>query len=131
MKDVTIPLNDIAPLMEINDYSFYYFIAVVVICAAVVSALFVLIAKTLRNRKTTLRKSMYLRFSGINLHHPKRAAYEMSELGRYFAGDNERTLKAYQNLFERLEPYKYAPVVDPIDEETLGYYRMYLEIIDV
>lgn len=131
MKDVTIPLNDIAPLVEIDDYSFYYFLGVVILAAAITAAVFLLVAKTLRSRKASTRKANYIRFGAVNLHNPKQAAYEISELGRYFAGDNERTQKAYQNLFERLEPYKYAPVVDPIDEETLGYYRMYLEIIDV
>ncbi|DAB38022.1 MAG: hypothetical protein A2552_09990 [Sulfuricurvum sp. RIFOXYD2_FULL_44_160] len=131
MKDLNIPLNDIAPLVEIPDYSLYYFIAVVLIAVAVSVALFLALLKQMRKRKVNLRRERFSALSTIDFSDPKRAAYAISELGRVFASDNERTAKAYHNLFERLAPYKYAPRVEKIDEETLGYYRLYLEIIDV
>jgi hypothetical protein len=131
MRDVNIPLNDIAPLVEIPDYSLYYFIAVVVITVAVSLALVLALLKQMRKRKINVRREWFKALSTIDFSDPKRAAYTISELGRVFAHDNERTEKAYHNLFERLAPYKYAPRVEMIDEETLGYYRLYLEIIDV
>ena len=131
MRDVNIPLNDIAPLVEIPDYSLYYFIAVVVITVAVSLALVLALLKQMRKRKINVRREWFKALSTIDFSDPKRAAYSISERGRVFASDNERTLKAYHNLFERLAPYKYAPRVEMIDEETLGYYRLYLEIIDV
>lgn len=131
MKDLNIPLNDIAPLVEIPDYSLYYFIAVVLIAIALSVALILALLKQMRKRKVNLRRERFMALSTIDFSDPKRAAYTISELGRVFASDNERTLRAYHNLFERLTPYKYAPQVKMIDEETLGYYRLYLEIIDV
>lgn len=131
MKDFNIPLNDIAPLVEIPDYSLYYFIAAVLIGIAVSVALFLALLKQIRKRRTNQRKEQFKALSAIDFSDPKHAAYTISELGRVFASDNERTSKAYHNLFERLAPYKYAPKVKMIDEETLGYYRLYLEIIDV
>lgn len=131
MKDLNIPLNDIAPLVEIDDYSFYYFIALVVLIGAGVLTLMFFVLKYVRNRRKTARRIAYEELCSIDLSDPKKAAYSMGELGRVFAHDNERTDKAFHALFERLEPYKYAPNVDPIDEETLGYYRLYLGIIDV
>jgi hypothetical protein len=130
MKDLNIPLNDIAPLIEIRDYSLYYFIAVVVITVAVSLALFLVLLKQIRKQKLNIRKERFNALSRIDFSNPKRAAYAISEQGRVFASDNERTAKAFHNLFERLEPYKYAQSVEMIDEETLGYYRLYLEIID-
>lgn len=131
MKDLNIPLNDIAPLVEIPDYSLYYFIAVViVVCAVFLTFVFVGL-KYFRRRQKSARKSAFEKLTSIDMSNPKRAAYAMSELGRVFAHDNERTEKAFHNLFERLTPYKYAPKVEMIDEETLGYYHVYLGIIDV
>lgn len=131
MKSANIPINDIAPLVEINDYSFYYLIALTLLATALVAALFLAIVKQLRNRKVSIRKERFKELSTIDFSNPKRAAYAISEAGRVFASDNERTQRAYTNLFERLAPYKYAPTVEMIDEETLGYYRLYVEIIDV
>ncbi len=130
MKDLNIPLNDIAPLVEIPDYSLYYFITVVLIAVALSLALILALLKQIRKRRVNLRRERFGRLSSVDFSDPKRAAYTISELGRVFAFDNERTEKAYHNLFERLAPYKYAPKVEMIDEETIGYYRLYLEIID-
>lgn len=131
MRDANIPINDIAPLVEIHDYSFYYFLGVVVLVAVAIAVLFLAGMEQLKKRQHTERKVMIDKLKSVDLSDPKHAAYTISEIGRFFEHDNERTHKAYRNLFERLEPYKYAPTVDPIDEETLGYYRLYLEIIDV
>lgn len=131
MKNFNVPVNDIAPLVEINDYSIYYFVALTLISAALGAALFLALVKQLRKRKTSLRKERFKELRAVDFSDPKRAAYTISEVGRMFAADNERTEKTYHNLFERLARYKYAPSVEMIDEETLGYYRLYIEIIDV
>ncbi|MDD2829832.1 MAG: hypothetical protein PHW18_09695 [Sulfuricurvum sp.] len=128
---VNIPVNDIAPLAEIHDYSFYYFIALILVVIVVIITALIVGLKYLRHRQKSVRRLAYEQLSTIDLGEPKRAAYAMSELGRVFAHDNERTEKAFHNLFERLEPYKYAPKVEMIDEETLGYYHLYLGIVDV
>ena len=131
MKSANIPINDIAPLVEINDYSLYYFIALTLIATALIAALFLALVKQLRKRKLSIRKERFKELKAIDFSDPKRAAYAISELGRVFASDNERTERAYHNLFERLAPYKYAPSVEMIDEDSLAYYRLYVEMIDV
>lgn len=131
MRELNIPVNDIAPLVEIPDYSLYYFVALVVVAVTIILALVLALLKQMRKRKVNLRRERFMALSSVDFSDPKRAAYTISELGRVFASDNERTEKAYHNLFERLAPYKYAPQVKMIDEETVGYYRLYIEIIDV
>lgn len=126
-----IPVNDIAPLAEVHDYSIYLFGGSVTIALVITLSLILLVLKKWRHRRLSERMQTFRALESIDLSNPKQAAYRISELGRVFAGDNERTERAYHNLFERLEPYKYAPKVEPVDEETLGYYRLYLEIIDV
>lgn len=131
MKELNIPVNDIAPLVEIPDYSLYYFVALVIVAVTVILAVVLALLKQMRKRKVNLRRERFMALSSVDFSDPKRAAYTISELGRVFASDNERTARAYHNLFERLAPYKYAPQVKMIDEETVGYYRLYIEIIDV
>lgn len=126
-----IPVNDIAPLAEVHDYSIYLFGGSVTIGVVITLSLVLFVLKKWRAHRLSERKYLYHLLDSIDLSDSKRAAYKISELGRKFADDNERTERAYQNLFERLEPYKYAPSVEPFTEEVLGYYRLYLEIIDV
>ncbi|MBN2870934.1 MAG: hypothetical protein JXK04_08275 [Campylobacterales bacterium] len=129
-RSTDIPVHDIYPLVDVADYSLYYFIALVVVGVAVVLGILFWLLKRIRTRRISGRQTAFDQLKTLDFTDPKRAAYALSEIGRLFAHDNERTAKAYQNLFERLERYKYAPRVEKIDEETLGYYRLYLEIID-
>ncbi len=126
-----IPVHDIAPLVEIVDYSLYYFLALCVLGAVLAASALLWGIGRIKKRRADPRKTALEQLRAIDLDRPKEAAYAISAIGRVFAQDNERTLRAYQNLFERLEKYKYAPAVDAIDTETIGYYRLYLEIIDV
>ena len=130
-RSADIPVHDIYPLVDVADYSLYYFIALVVVGMAVMLGILFWLLKRIRNRRISGRRTAFDQLRTLDFTDPKRAAYALSEIGRLFAHDNERTAKAYQNLFERLERYKYAPRVEKIDEETLGYYRLYLEMIDV
>lgn len=130
MRSVDIPLYDIKPLVNVPDYSLYFFIALSVMGSVVVVSAALFFLKKYRNRRISERKQLYTRLASIDFADPKKAAYTISEIGRRFAHDDERTHKAYQNLFARLEPYKYAQNVNEIDEETIGYYRLYLGIID-
>jgi len=126
-----IPVNDIAPLVEVHDYSVYLFAGLVTIGMVASISIVFWVLKKWRSRHVSERRKVYEKLENVDFSDPKRAAYAISAFGRRFAQDNERTQKAYQNLFERLSPYKYAPHVEAIDDETLGYYHLYLEIIDV
>ena len=130
MNADNIPLNDIAPLIEIHDYSLYYFIAFLVLVISVVLASVIWIRKILLDRKQTSRMKQLKLLHEIDLSDSKRAAYAISSIGRSFKDENERTYNAYQNLYERLEVYKYAPSVPEFDKDTISYFRIYLEILD-
>lgn len=128
---INIPLHDIMPLVEVPDTSIYWFIALVIALLVVCASGVIWFLKWKKSKKMTQRQLHYEALKNIDLKNPKQSAYIISKEGYFFAHDNERTLGAYQNIFKRLEPYKYAPTVEKIDEETLGYYHLYLGIIDV
>lgn len=130
-QSLDIPLHDIMPLVEVPDTSIYWFSALIVVVLVVFASGVIWFLKWKKSKKITQRQLHYEALQKIDLKNPKHSAYTISKEGYFFAHDNERTLGAYQNLFNRLEPYKYAPTVEKIDEETLGYYHVYLGIIDV
>jgi len=130
-QSIDIPLHDIMPLVEVPDTSIYWFSALIVVGLLLFTSVVMWILKRNINKKINERKIHYEALQAIDLKDPKQSAYTISKEGYFFAHDNERTLNTYHNLFTRLERYKYAPIVDDIDEETLGYYHLYLEMIDV
>lgn len=130
-QSANIPLHDIMPLVEVPDTSIYWFGALVIAGLIVVSLIVFALLKYKRGRKIDERRLHFEALQTIDLKNPKASAYTISREGYFFAHDNERTLGTYHNLFTRLEPYKYAPTVAKIDEETLGYYHLYCGMIDV
>lgn len=130
MKSMDIPVHDIAPLLEVQDYSFYWFILlIVIVLVGVVS-----FGKQINIRKTprveNKRRMKYEALTRIDINDAKAAAYAISEQGLFFTHDSDETRSLYFRLFERLERYKYAPAVEAMDEETLGLYRLFLQQIE-
>ena len=129
MKD--IPLHDIKPLVEVPDNS----LMVLLIAAAIVLTLiFVPLVlwmwKRYKSSKAlNLRKEYLRKLHTVNTDDSKQAAYEISEYGRLLASsDKERAL--LDSLDNRLSEYKYRKEVGKIDDETLGYYHVFLEVLD-
>ncbi|MDD5211377.1 MAG: hypothetical protein PHV62_03105 [Sulfuricurvum sp.] len=126
---VDIPVHDIAPPLEIREYSIYWFMVLIAVIFVVGFVLVKQIRKKKKSKKVDARSERYESFSHIEMGDPKAAAYAICEQGFFFAHDNEETSNTYQALFKRLEPYKYAPRVESIDEETLALYRSYQNMI--
>ena len=128
---VDIPVHDIAPLLEIHEYSMVWFLLLVMGTVAVIF----LFLKKVRNKESSKqlneRKRRYENFIHIDVTDSKKAAYSICEQGSFFAQDNEQMQSAYKTLFECLEPYKYAPKVEPIREECLALYRGYCQMVVV
>jgi hypothetical protein len=124
-----IPVHDIAPLLEIREYSIYWFMTLIAIVFAIGFVLVKQIRMKKKSKEVDARVQRYERFSRIDMRNPKAAAYEICRQGSFFAHDNEETYNAYQILFKRLEPYKYARTVEAIDEETLALCASYQKMI--
>ncbi len=128
---IDIPVHDIAPLLEINEYSLVWF-AVFAIGGLVVSYG---VRKKMRLNKNTKevnkRQQHYERLIHIDVTDPKKAAYSITKEASFFARDNESMQGAYRTLFEHLEQYKYIQKAKDIDEEGLVLYEAYCQMIVV
>jgi len=132
MQSRDIPLHDIKPLIEIQEYSMYYLIALGVVALVLFLALAYLAFHYLRNRnKFNIRKEHIKMLGNIVFSDAKKDAYEITLYGATFMHDSERHLKAYELLVEHLETYKYRKDVDSFDEETKREFDNFVGMLDV
>jgi len=128
MKD--IPLHDIKPLVEVPDNSLLFLIAIGIGALLVLVALtFWLLRLYKQSKSENLRKSYLEKIHQVDTDNAKEAAYEISYYGRLLA-ENKRELEMLESLDSRLSQYKYKKDVEKLDDDTLGYYRLFLEVLD-
>jgi len=131
-QNYDIPLHDIKPLMEIEEYSLYYLIGASALGVFILFAIVYLLLKWFKNRNAfNLRKEHYKLFNAVDFSDAKRAAYDITFYGASFRDDSPRHSEMYKNLVDRLEPYKYKKSVDAIDKEVFAYIDLYRGMIDV
>ncbi len=131
-QNFDIPLHDIKPIVEVQEYSLYYFLGLSAFVLVVVLGGAFLIYKWLQKRNAyNIRKEHMKLLKNLDLSDAKRAAYAITNYGATFKDDSPRHSEMYSNLQTRLEKYKYKKEVDKLDEETLGYFELYKEMCDV
>jgi len=127
-----ILLHDIKPLIEIQEYSFYYFLAVVALGVILLLGALYILYHYLKNRnKFNIRKEHLRLLNAISFSNPKQDAYDITLYGATFAEDNERISKAFEALVEHLEVYKYKKDVPTFDTETKHSFERYVGMLDV
>jgi hypothetical protein len=131
-KSYDIPLHDIKPIVEVQEYSFYYFLGVIALAAIVIFALLYLLFKWYKKRNAfNIRKEHFRLLGELDLSDTKKAAYAITLYGFTFKDDSPRHVEMYENITARLDMYKYKKSVDEFDSETLGYIDLYRGMIDV
>ncbi len=133
MNETTLKLHDIKPPVAIEDYSFYYFLVLVVVGLVLVVSLLFLFLKWFKQRKVeNVRKKHLEILQSIDLDKdPKKAAYMLTKYGATFKEDDARHKEMYENMLQKLERYKYKKEVTPFDDETRSIIELYREICDV
>lgn len=128
----TIQLHDIKPIVDIDDYSFYYLLGSSALILLLLAGLIYLFVKWYKTKNRYNKRKDYLKkLKKINLKDAKKSAYDITFYGRVFRDDSPRHTEMFKNLTQRLEDYKYKKDVDKLDKETLGYIELYKEMIDV
>jgi len=127
-----IVLHDIKPLIEIQEYSFYYFVAIIAVGVIILLGALYILYRYMKNRnKFNIRKEHFKYLNAISLSNPKQDAYDITLYGATFAHDSERNAKAYEALVEHLEAYKYKKDVSDFDTETQHSFERYIGMLDV
>lgn len=132
MRSADIALHDIKPLIQMHDYTLYYLLGAAAVALTLMMLVVYLLVRRYRLRKgRNRRQECFDVLAALDLDEAKTTAYAITRLGRCFADDSPRLYETYNNLLRRLEPYKFKKTVPVIDEETRGYYRIFLGMIDV
>ena len=127
-----IPIHDIKGLVEIQEYSLYYFTALVIFGLVILLAILYLLYKYLQNRKKfNIRKEHRKLLGSIDFSDAKKAAYEITQLGSTFKNDTLRHEQFFALLVEDLESYKYKKEVSAFSNESKHLFENYLGLIDV
>ncbi|MDA7817996.1 hypothetical protein N9A28_07385 [Sulfurimonas sp.] len=131
-QSYTIPLHDIKPLVDVEDYSLYYFLATSAFVLLLTCSLIYLAYKWYKKRKTfNIRRLHVELINELDLSDTKATAYAITSYGLTFKNDSDRHQEMYENITSRLEEYKYKKAVESFDEEVLGYIEVYKGMIDV
>ena len=131
-KEYDIPLHDIKPLLDIEEYSLYYLLGVSLLGVVVVGVTIYLLFRWYQKRKSFNIREEHLRvIRESDIDDTKKYAYLITSMGATFAEDSPRHSEMYKNLTQRLVSYKYKKSVERFDEETLGYIELYKEMLDV
>lgn len=127
-----IPLHDIKPIVDVQEYSLYYFLSISFLGIILFLGIAYLIYKWFIKRNAfNIRKEHLKLLNSLDLSDTKQSAYAISMFGATFKDDSPRHQEMYANLTNRLEVYKYKKDVDEFDSEVLDYIKLYEGMIDV
>jgi len=131
-QNFDIPLHDIKPIVEIQEYSLYYLLGLSFIASVVLLAIIYLIYRYIKSKNTyNKRKEDFKTINSLDFTDTKKAAYTFTSAGLTFKDDSPRHLEMYNNILQRLQAYKYKKEVNKFDSEVLGYIEVYRGMIDV
>lgn len=131
-SSIDIPLHDIKPLVAVPDNSLYYLggMSALIVVTALIGGFYLWRFLT-REKPRNLRQEARDVLEHIDVSNPKASAYAITKYGAMFRDDSPRHHEVFDNLNRRLNAYKYQEHVDAIDDETLGYFNIYLGMCDV
>ncbi len=122
-------LRDIRTLEEIPDVSFYLFVIMIVVGLLILAGIAIMIVRHFKAKKEDLtHKEVLKRLEEIDFLDAKDAAYKITKYARYLAKE-ERSQKIFESLEKKLSKYKFTPNPPAFDEETIGEYHLFLELI--
>jgi len=119
--------NSIEPIIEINDLSFYYFIALILIGIVGIYFLVKLAFKIFKYKRDDRKKSIES-LRKLNWSQSKNTAYKITKYGRLIAG--ERSEKLLDELIESLERYKYRKDEIEINNNIKNRLNIFLEVVE-
>jgi len=132
IQQAAIPIHDIKPLIEIQEYSLYYFIVITVVVILLILGVSYLAFRWYKNRqKFNIRAEHYKLLKNVDFSDSKNAAYDITYYGATFKDDSQRHKRAYEDMLEKLEQYKYKKEVELFDSDTIHYIELFEGLIDV
>lgn len=120
--------NDIEPIVEIINYSFYYFsISIGLFIFLLYFTMKFFFKRT--NFGESDKKIFLNMLKSVNIENSRESAYKITELGRKLA-DSERSKRVLDELIIILNNYKYRREIEPFADEVLAKFQIFLEVLE-
>jgi len=123
-----IPLHDIKPLVDVPDNSIWFFSGVVIISIIALVAVTIFAIRFFKKAKN-YPKILLEELKNIDTKNSKEAAYSITHFGELLL-EKSSSPELFDNLTQRLEPFKYRKEVPSLDERTIELYNLYIESIN-
>ncbi len=109
-------LRDIKGLVEIQDYSLYYLLALVSFGLLIASfMIYQLFFKRKRRKKPTKKEIALRELKNIDYSNPKDIAYKFTIFAGSFLEESDK--REYEMLVKELDSYKYKKEIPNMDED--------------
>lgn len=124
-------LKDIKPYLTNTEWLYWGFVAAsMLLLFLFISIVWWGISRWLYSRKQNLRKQYLNAIKSVDWSNSKNAAYKVSYYGRLLAKD-PRSMEILSQLETMLLEYKYKKDVPKVNDETLVYYDLLIQVLDV
>ncbi len=131
-KSYEIELHDIKTIVDVQEYSLYYFLGISLIILILVCIALYFLYRWLKNKNSyNQRKEYFKLLDTLDLNDTKTAAYAITKYAAVFKDDSEKHTEIFDSIIKKLQLHKYKKDVDKFDEETLKTIQEYKEIINV
>ena len=132
IQSYDIPLHDIKPIIEVQEYSLYYLLGTAFLVLVALGLISYLLYMYIKKRNAfNIRKEHFKLLNNLDLKNTKQSAYAITNYGLTFKDDSDRHTEMFSNITERLESYKYKKEVEQFDSEMLEFIELYKGMIDV
>jgi len=124
-------IHDIKPLVQIPDYSIYFYYALITLGIVFTLFCIYLLYNYFQKRKNSKAKEYYKILKNIQFNNPKKDAYTITNYGRLLATE-ERSKKLLEDLWESLQEYKYKKdVPKTFSKDIKAKFTTFMDSLDV
>ncbi len=121
-----LKINDIKSIVEVSDYSFYFFILLILSSLIICSLLIYFTYTKIKNKDVNYQKIYIRNLKNIDTTKSKKAAYEITKYIQLIS-KNESQTKLANELILKLESYKYKKESKKFDKKTVNLYKSLMD----
>jgi hypothetical protein len=126
-----IKIHDIKPLVEIPDYSIYFYYGLIILGSLFGIAIMYLIYTFFKDKKESKQIKYFKILKNINFDNQKQAAYSISKYGNLLIKDEKET-RLFKELNDSLEEFKYKKEISKtIPQNIKAHYEIFIEALNV
>jgi len=125
-----LKLNDIKDLVQIPDYSIYFYYGLIIFVISIFVVVIYIIYNYWKNKKQNIRKIYFKRLKDIDFNNSKKSAYDITKYG-YLLVNTTKEKQLLEDLVDKLGDYKYKRDVPIIDDDIKNSFHIFMESLDV